>query len=107
MIEGMVTPVAGGAEPGFTIQCRQVVELVTDYLEGVLDAATRLELEAHLAICPGCAEYVHQIQVTLRMVGEVPLESLSASFKAGLLAAFRDPSGQLHQRPLDYRGEGD
>ena len=83
-------PMADGAEPGFTIRCQQVVELVTDYLEGVLDSATRSEFEAHLALCPGCAEYVHQMQVTLRMVGQVPLDSLSPTSKAGLLAAFRD-----------------
>ena len=83
-------PMADGAEPGLTIRCQQVVELVTDYLEGALDSATRTELEAHLALCPGCAEYVHQIRVTLRMVGHVPLDSLSPTSKAGLLAAFRD-----------------
>jgi hypothetical protein len=88
-----MTHMADGAEPGFTIQCQRVVELVTDYLEGVLDSATRSELEAHLALCPGCAEYVHQMQVTLQMVGHVPLDSLSPNPKAGLLVAFRDFSG--------------
>ena len=85
-----MTPMADGAEPGLTIRCQQVVELVTDFLEGVLDSATRSEFEAHLGLCPGCAEYVHQMQVTLRMVGQVPLDSLSTTSKADLLAAFRD-----------------
>ena len=91
----MMSDMANDAEPGMTIECRQLVELVTDYLEGVLDAATRAELEAHLELCGACAEYVRQMQVTIEMVGTVPLDSLSDETKGGLLAAFRGfrPSG--------------
>ena len=71
------------------LTCREMVELVTDYLEGVLDPDTRVELEAHLQLCPGCAEYVRQMEVPLRMVGTVPLDDLSERTKADLLEAFR------------------
>jgi len=81
------------AEPGMTIECRQLVELVTDYLEGVLDAPTRAELEAHLQLCDACAEYVRQMQITMQMVGTVPLESLSDETRTELLTAFRDFRG--------------
>ena len=86
----MMAPMADSVEPGLTIRCQQVVELVTDYLEGALDSTTRTELEAHLELCPACAEYVRQMQATLRMVGHVPLESLSTQAKADLIAAFRE-----------------
>jgi anti-sigma factor RsiW len=85
----MMNDMANDAEPGWTIECRELVELVTDYLEGVLDPEIRTELEAHLQICPGCAEYVRQMEITLRMVGTVPLDDLSESTKADLLEAFR------------------
>ena len=91
----MMTPMTDSGEPGLTIRCQEVVELVTDYLEGELDAATRTELEAHLALCPGCAEFVRQIETTLRMVGHVPLDTLSPATKSDLLDAFRD----LPRRP--------
>jgi anti-sigma factor RsiW len=83
-------PMADRVEPGLTIRCDEVVELVTDYLEGALDAQTTAEFEAHLALCPGCADYLDQMRQTLRTVGSVPLDSLSESAKAALLAAFRD-----------------
>jgi anti-sigma factor RsiW len=80
------------AEPGWTIRCDEVVELVTDYLEGSLDPATVVELEAHLALCPGCAEYLAQMRQTLRTVGSIPLDTLSEQARADLLTAFRDLS---------------
>ena len=42
---------------GAALPCNVLVEIVTDYLEGVLDEATRAEVEAHLALCRGCAEH--------------------------------------------------
>ena len=85
----MMSDMGNDAEPGMTIECRQLVELVTDYLEGVLDHATRAELEAHLQLCEACNEYVRQMRTTLQMVGSVPLDSLSDQTRAELLDAFR------------------
>lgn len=78
------------AEPGTTITCQEVVELVTDYLEGTLDEATRVEIEAHLELCPGCEQYLRQMRATLQTLGGIPLDSLSDEAKADLLAAFRE-----------------
>ena len=75
--------------PGMTITCQQVVELVTDYLEGELDDATRAELEAHLALCPGCDAYLSQMRTTIDELGHVPVESLSEQAQSDLMAAFR------------------
>jgi anti-sigma factor RsiW len=79
-----------GAQPGWTIRCDEVVEIITDYLEGALAPATVKEVEAHLALCPGCAEYLAQMRQTLRTVGSIPLETLSEQTRTDLLAAFRD-----------------
>ena len=81
-------------EPGLTITCAEVVELVTDYLEGTLDPAVREEVEAHLRLCEGCAIYLDQMTSTLRLLGQVPEESLSEIAKVELLAAFRDLRGR-------------
>ena len=76
-------------EPGMTIRCQEVVELITDYLEGQLDGPTRTELEAHLPLCEGCDEYLRQMRATIQALGHVPLERLSETAQADLLAAFR------------------
>ena len=76
-------------EPGLNIDCADLVELVTDYLEGVLDEPTRAEIDAHLALCDGCDTYLAQMRETVRILGRVPVESLSSESAASLVAAFR------------------
>jgi anti-sigma factor RsiW len=78
-----------------TIRCQEVVEVITDYLEDQLDEATRTELEAHFTLCEGCAEYLRQMRTTIQALGHVPLDSLSDTAKADLLAAFRDFPARL------------
>jgi predicted anti-sigma-YlaC factor YlaD len=86
----------GSAVPqGGEIRCQQVVELVTDYLEGVLDADLRARVEEHLAECEGCTEYLEQMRTTVRLLGHVPVDSLSEDAKTDLITAFRD----FHGRP--------
>ena len=70
--------------------CREIVELVTDYLEGDLDVDTATALEAHLEVCPGCTRYVEQIRETITTLGEVSSDNLSTEAQAGLLEAFLD-----------------
>jgi anti-sigma factor RsiW len=96
------------AEPGTTIRCEHVVELVTDYLEGALDPATVTEFEAHIALCPGCAEYLDQIRATVRSAGHVSLEGLSAAARSRLLAAFETMAveGRPSSGPLPSSGTG-
>jgi anti-sigma factor RsiW len=47
------------------ITCRDFVELVTDYLEGQIAAAEQHAINDHLGECPGCAEYVRQMRLTI------------------------------------------
>jgi anti-sigma factor RsiW len=71
------------------VACADVVELVTDYLEGALDAVSAAAVEAHLALCPGCATYVEQMRRTIAALGRVPVETLSEQAQIDLVAAFR------------------
>jgi anti-sigma factor RsiW len=70
--------------------CREFVELATDYLEGRLAGAERERFDDHLALCPGCQAYMENLEATLRALGRIPEESLSAAARAELLYAFRD-----------------
>jgi anti-sigma factor RsiW len=72
------------------LSCQELVELVTDYLEGALDGETRLRFEEHLAVCDGCTAYVAQIEETARLVGHLEEEHLSEPARTKLLGAFRD-----------------
>jgi anti-sigma factor RsiW len=72
------------------MSCKELVELVTDYLEDALPPAERARFEEHLAICPGCVTYLEQIRTTVQTVGTLREESIPPSTRDELLRAFRD-----------------
>jgi anti-sigma factor RsiW len=61
--------------------CQQAVELVTDYLEGVLPSAQRRRLEAHLARCDACTEYLAQMRATIALAGSITPEDLTPQMR--------------------------
>jgi anti-sigma factor RsiW len=72
------------------LSCQEIVELVTEYLEGTIEEPLRAAFEAHLAECDGCAHYLEQIEATIRIAGTIEPTALSREFQAGLRQAFRD-----------------
>jgi anti-sigma factor RsiW len=75
------------------LPCVEMVQLVTDYLEGVLSERDHRRFEAHLARCEHCTTYVEQMRETLELLGRVQPESLSERAEDDLLRAFRDWRG--------------
>ena len=71
------------------MNCKTFVELVTEYLEGALDEETRRRFDEHLALCPGCADYLDQIRVTVHGLEQLTEESLDPAYRDRLLTAFR------------------
>jgi predicted anti-sigma-YlaC factor YlaD len=72
------------------ITCRQLVELVTDYLEGALSDEEVARFEEHLELCDGCRYYVEQMRITIATVGRIGESDVPDELRADLLAAFRD-----------------
>jgi anti-sigma factor RsiW len=72
------------------LSCRQLVELVTEYLEGALSAEDRARFEEHLMNCDGCGEYVAQIRKTITAVGRLTEDDIEPEARETLLRAFRD-----------------
>lgn len=75
--------------PARDVSCRELVELLTDYLEGALTPDEVVAVERHLALCDGCAAYLDQLQVTIEALGSVTVETLSDDGLDELLEAFR------------------
>ncbi|HEX6517650.1 MAG TPA: zf-HC2 domain-containing protein [Nocardioidaceae bacterium] len=53
------------------VLCREVVDVLTDYLEGALPAEQRVALEQHLVFCEGCSRYVTQLRTSIELVGRL------------------------------------
>ena len=71
------------------MDCHQLVEAITDYLEGALPAEERAALDEHLAVCPDCRTYLEQMRQTIRLAGRITEASIPAAGRGELLAVFR------------------
>ncbi|MEB3049884.1 zf-HC2 domain-containing protein [Mycolicibacter sp. MYC123] len=72
------------------MDCNELVELVTAYLDGSLDLETRARFDEHLLECDGCANYLQQFRVTIGTLGGIREAELTLEFRAKLLEAFKD-----------------
>lgn len=70
--------------------CKELVELVTEYLEGTLPPDERERFEAHLATCQGCTNYLAQMRQTINLVGKLTEDSISPEASSELLRIFRN-----------------
>jgi anti-sigma factor RsiW len=71
------------------LTCAELVELVTDYLEGRLPDRERRRFDEHLTGCDGCTAYVEQMRTTIAVAGRVPAPDVPAELQERLLEAFR------------------
>lgn len=72
------------------LSCRELVELITDYLEEALDPLERQRFEEHLRACPHCRVYLEQMRLSIRFVGSLRERSLPADVKEELMRVFRE-----------------
>ena len=72
------------------ITCRELVQLITDYLEDDLSKRDRRRFERHLRGCDGCTTYVEQMRQTVRLAGSLGEGDVPPDARDELLAAFSD-----------------
>jgi anti-sigma factor RsiW len=72
------------------LTCRELVELVTEYLDGKLSRRDRARFEAHLGACTNCTRYVEQFRETVRLTGTLQESDVSPDAAEALLAQFAE-----------------
>jgi predicted anti-sigma-YlaC factor YlaD len=72
------------------LTCREVVEIVTDYLEGALSPEDHVRFDAHLSGCDGCTSYLDQMRETIRLTGMLTEDQIPEAQRERLRLAFRD-----------------
>ncbi|MFL6160627.1 MAG: zf-HC2 domain-containing protein [Jatrophihabitantaceae bacterium] len=69
--------------------CQELVELVTDYLEGVLGPEETVRLQEHLLVCTSCDNYIAQVRATIRTAASLPPETPSTEVEQQLTDLYR------------------
>jgi hypothetical protein len=70
------------------VTCREMVELVTDYLEGALGRRARRRFEAHLRGCEHCTEYLAQLRSTIRLTGTISVDDFTPELQDEFLQLY-------------------
>lgn len=72
------------------VQCREVVEVLTNYLEGVLPPAERVAMEQHLLFCEGCAAFLEQMRASIALTGRIQEEDVPDEVLDQVVQIFRE-----------------
>ncbi|MDT5339829.1 MAG: hypothetical protein QOD90_5334 [Mycobacterium sp.] len=72
------------------MDCKELVELVTAYLEGSLGPDARERFDVHLLECDGCENYLQQFRATVHTIGTIRDDDIDPAFRSRLMDAFRD-----------------
>jgi anti-sigma factor RsiW len=75
--------------PPNDLACKELVELVTEYLEQTLSFEERTRFEHHLTLCRGCKEYLRQMRSTIDISRRLAEDALPLKVQDELLAVFR------------------
>jgi anti-sigma factor RsiW len=78
---------SGALQP---LTCQDLVELVTDYLEGALSPLDAERFEEHIDLCPMCQTHLEQLRVTIRELGRLRERDIDPDILAEMQARFRD-----------------
>jgi len=82
------------------LRCREIAELLTDYIEGRLPQATQELIDWHMDACPPCVAFLNTFRSTLKAVRQLPdLPPVPSELRQRLLAVLRDPSYQRRSPP--------
>ena len=79
--------------------CQEMVELVTDYLEGALSRSQRRRFEAHIAACEHCTEYLEQMRLTIDLTGRLAAADLTPDMREDFTELYRKWRAEEDQTP--------
>ena len=74
---------------GNDLTCKELTELITDYLEESLPLQDRVRFEQHLSACDGCVTYIDKVRTTMKLLGTRPRVEIPKPVESYLLHAFR------------------
>ncbi len=70
-------------------RCKEIAELITDYLEGSLTLSQRLRFQMHIGLCLACRNYLRQMKYTVATLRQLPSEPVPPEIKEALMKRFQ------------------
>ncbi len=58
------------------LSCKEITEIITDYLEGRMSLPDRIRFQMHVGGCRHCRAYLRQMKATIASLGRLPDEPM-------------------------------
>lgn len=71
------------------LTCKELIELITDHLEGRQSFVEWMRFELHLGMCRHCRAYLRQMKDTIETLGRLPEEAIPPEVSNQILDRFR------------------
>lgn len=71
------------------LTCKEVVELVSEFLGDQMQPEDRVRFEQHLLVCPPCTLHVGQVRSTIKLVADLRAEPSPVEVGPAILDVFR------------------
>ena len=71
------------------IECRQIAELLGDYLDGTLPSHTRQLIDFHIDGCPPCVAFINTYRGTMSATRNLADVAIPSELKKRLLAVLK------------------
>jgi len=69
--------------------CREVTQLLIDYVDGTMAPDLRTELTAHMADCPPCLAFMRTYRETIRLAEDLSCEEMPDAVRVRLESFLR------------------
>ena len=78
--------------------CKEIGELVSDYLHDNLEAQLRSEFEDHLRICPDCVAFMNTFRKTVSVMRSVRSEDMPDDVRRNILTFLKSRARRRRTR---------
>ncbi len=70
------------------LNCREVVERASDFLDARVPFHVRVQMRLHLLMCRFCREYIRQMSLVVQSLRRLPRQEPPAALTVELVEAF-------------------
>lgn len=76
------------------LKCRDIGDLLLDYVEGALEPSVQRALDAHLADCPGCVAFINTYKHTIGLSRNLRCDEIPPELKKKLRSFITEKLGK-------------
>lgn len=86
------------------MKCRELAELLVDYIAGELQPDLAQHIRDHLCLCPPCVRFVETYQVTVTITRKLPMVAMPVEMMQRLRQAVEEARKEAEGQGSSQKG---